>query len=142
MIPTITIARPQLLSTMKEVTELQCIFLNMDWMQAKILKTNWDPEGIRLSMKYVIQIKSIDPFDSYYFKKENVLLLQAKNKLGQNKGHSGDSGRTDAEAETPILWPPDAKSWLIWKDPDAGKDWRQEEKGTTEDEMIGWHHRL
>ena len=47
-------------------------------------------------------------------------------------------GRTDAEAETPILWPPDAKDWLIWKDPDAGKDWRQE-KGTTEDEMVGWH---
>ena len=51
-------------------------------------------------------------------------------------------GRTDVEAETPILWPPDKKSWLIWKDPDAGKDWGQEEKGTTEDEMIGWHHRL
>ena len=51
-------------------------------------------------------------------------------------------GRTDVEAETPILWPPDAKSWLIWKDPYAGKDWRQEEKGTTEDEMVGWHHRL
>ena len=51
-------------------------------------------------------------------------------------------GRTDAEAETPILWPPDVKNWLIWKDPDAGKDWRQEEKGTTEDEMVGWHHRL
>ena len=51
-------------------------------------------------------------------------------------------GRTDVEAETPILWPPDAKSWLIWKDPDAGKDWGQEEKGTTEDEMVGWHHRL
>ena len=50
--------------------------------------------------------------------------------------------RTDAEAETPILWPPDVKYWLIWKDPDAGKDWRQEEKGTTEDEMVGWHHRL
>ena len=50
--------------------------------------------------------------------------------------------RTDAEAETPILWPPDAKKWLIGKDPDAGKDWRQEEKGTTEDEMIGWHHWL
>ena len=45
-------------------------------------------------------------------------------------------GRTDAEAETPILWPPDAKSWLIWKDPNAGKDWRQEEKGMTEDEMV------
>ena len=51
-------------------------------------------------------------------------------------------GRTDAEAETPILWLPDAKNWLIWKDPDAGKDWRQEEKGTTEDEMVGWHHWL
>ena len=51
-------------------------------------------------------------------------------------------GRTDAETETPTLWPPDAKSWLIWKDPDAGKDWRQEEKGMTEDEMVGWHHWL
>ena len=51
-------------------------------------------------------------------------------------------GRTDAEAETPILWPPDAKSWLIGKDPVAGKDLGQEEKGTTEDEMVGWHHRL
>jgi len=51
-------------------------------------------------------------------------------------------GRTDAEAETPILWPPDAKSWFIWKDSDAGKDWGQEEKGTTEDEMVGWHHQL
>ena len=49
---------------------------------------------------------------------------------------------TDAEAETPILWPPDVKSRLIWKDPDAGKDWGQEEKGTTEDEMVGRHHRL
>ena len=51
-------------------------------------------------------------------------------------------GRTDAEAETPILWPPHVKNGLIWKDPDAGKDWRQEEKGTTEDETDGWHHRL
>ena len=51
-------------------------------------------------------------------------------------------GRTDVEAETPILGPPDVKSWLIWKDPDAGKDWGQEEKGTTEDEMVGWYHRL
>ena len=51
-------------------------------------------------------------------------------------------GRTDAEAETPILWPPHAKSWLIGKDSDAGRDWGQEEKGTTEDEMAGWHHRL
>ena len=51
-------------------------------------------------------------------------------------------GRTDVEAETPILWPPDAKSWFIWKDSDAGKDWGQEEKGTIEDEMTGWHHQL
>ena len=51
-------------------------------------------------------------------------------------------GRTDAEAETPILWPPHAKSWLIGKDSDAGRDWGQEEKGTTEDEMAGWHHWL
>ena len=51
-------------------------------------------------------------------------------------------GRTDVEAETATFWPPDVKNWLIWKDPDAGKDWRQEEKGMTEDEMAGWHHRL
>ena len=51
-------------------------------------------------------------------------------------------GRTDVEAETPVFWPPDAKSWLIGKDPDAGKGWGQEEKGPTEDEMVGWHHWL
>ena len=51
-------------------------------------------------------------------------------------------GRTDAEAEAPILWPPDVKSRLTDKDPDAGQDWRQEEKGTAEDNMVGWHHRL
>ena len=51
-------------------------------------------------------------------------------------------GRTDIEAETPILWPPDTESRLIWEDPDAGKDLGQEEKGMTEDEMVGWHHRL
>ena len=51
-------------------------------------------------------------------------------------------GRTDIVAETPILWLSDAKNWLIWKDPDAGRDWGQEEKGTTEDEMVGWHHQF
>ena len=51
-------------------------------------------------------------------------------------------GRTDAEAEIPILWPPHAKSWLIGKDPDAGQDWGQEEKGTIENEMVEWHHQL
>ena len=52
------------------------------------------------------------------------------------------NGRTDVEAETSIIWPPDVKRWLIWKDPDAGKDWRQEEKAKTEDEMVEWHHQL
>ena len=52
------------------------------------------------------------------------------------------TGRTDAEAETPILWPPDVNNWLLGKDPDTGKDWRQEEKGMTEDEMVGWYHWL
>ena len=51
-------------------------------------------------------------------------------------------GRSDSEAEAPIHWPPDVKNWLTWKDPDAGKDWRQEVKGMTEDEMVGWHHHL
>ena len=51
-------------------------------------------------------------------------------------------GRTDAEAEAPIVWPPDAKNWLTGKNPDVGKDWRQEEKGMTEDEMVAWHHWL
>ena len=60
------------------------------------------------------------------------------------RGHQSwiSTGRTGAEAETPILWPPDAKNQLIRKDPDAGKDWRQEEKWTTKDEMVRWHHRL
>ena len=52
------------------------------------------------------------------------------------------TGMTDVEAETPILWPPDAKNWRSWKDPDAGKDWSQEEKRTVEDEMVGWHQQL
>ena len=51
-------------------------------------------------------------------------------------------GKTDIETETPILWPPDEKSWLIWKDPDAGEDWGQEEKGATEDEMVGWSNSM
>ena len=50
------------------------------------------------------------------------------------------TGKTDVEAETPVLWPPDVNSWLIWKDPDAGKDWGKEERGKAEDEMVGWHH--
>ena len=52
------------------------------------------------------------------------------------------TGKTDAESETPILWPPDAKNWLLGKNPDAGKDWRRDKNGITADEMVGWHHRL
>ena len=65
-------------------------------------------------------------------------------KLVQPKGNHSwiFIGRTDAETESPILWPPDVKNWLIGKDLDAGKDWRREEKGTTVDEMVGWHHQL
>ena len=69
----------------------------------------------------------------HLFKTKSIKLL---------KTHYASFGRTDAEAETPILWPPHVKSWLVGKDPDAGRDWGQEEKGTTEDEMAGWHHRL
>ena len=65
-------------------------------------------------------------------------------KLVNPKGNQSSIfiGRTDAKAEAPIIWPPDAKNWLIRKDPDAGKDWRQEEKGTTEDKVVGWYHWL
>ena len=73
-------------------------------------------------------------------------LVQLKTKI-QPVHPKGDQswvfiGRTDVEAETPVLWSPDAKSWLIGKDPDAGKDWGHEEKGMTEEKMVGWHHRL
>ena len=74
-------------------------------------------------------------------------LIDAYSKEIQPVHSEGDQpwdffGGNDAEAETPILWPPDAKKWLTGKDPDAGKDWRWEEKGMTEDEVVGWHHRL
>ena len=65
-----------------------------------------------------------------------------ENKLVNPKGNQPWIERTDGEAEAPIIWPPDEKSWVIGKDSDAEKDWRQEEEGLTEDEMVGWHHRL
>ena len=72
-----------------------------------------------------------------------VVLAKTRESLGLQGNQTSQSwiftGGTDAEAETPILWPPDAKNWLIGKDRDAGKDWRQKDKGTTEDEMVGWH---
>ena len=70
--------------------------------------------------------------------------LDSKEIQGHPKGNQSwvFTDRTDAEAETPMLWPPDSKNWLIWKDPDAGKDWRWEKEGTTEDEMVGLYHQL
>ena len=84
-------------------------------------------------------------FESWTIKKaEHVELMLLKSDVGEDSwesiGQQGDP--TSPSDETPILWPSDAKNWLIWKDPDAGKDWRWEEKGTTEDEMVGWHHRF
>ena len=77
-----------------------------------------------------------------------LLINLPRNRLSQygnrwKRNFVGESiGRTDAEAETPVLWPPHAKNWLIGKDSDAGRDWGQEEKGVKEDEMVGWHHQL
>ena len=84
---------------------------------------------------------------NWYFWNEKSLESPLDYKEIQPVHPKGDQswvfiGRTDVEAETPVLWPPDAKSWLIWKDPDVGKVWRQEEKGTTEEEMVRWHHWL
>ena len=75
---------------------------------------------------------------------QKTFWQRLKSILGEGKGDQPwvFFRRTDAEAETPVLWPPHAKSWLIGKDPDAGRGWGQEEKGTTEDEMAGWHHWL
>ena len=79
---------------------------------------------------------------------KKICSYKMKNFWGSNKQHPKRDqscvfiGRTDIEAETPILWPPNVKNQLIWKDPDAGKDWGQEEMGTPEDEMVGWHHWL
>ena len=89
--------------------------------------------------------QSIDDFELWCWRK--TLESSLDNKKIQLVNPKGNQSwiltvRTDVEAETPILWPPDAKSWLTEKDPDAGQDWRQEEKQTTEDEMAGWHHRF
>ena len=87
----------------------------------------------------------IDAFELWCFEKTLEIPLDCKEiQLVHSKGNQSWIliGRTDAEAETPILWPPDAKNWLLGKDPDSGKVWWWEEKGATEDEMVGWHHLL
>ena len=86
----------------------------------------------------------IDAFELWCWKRLESPLDSKKIQPVHPKGNQSwvFIGKTDAEAETSILWLPDVKSWPIWKDPDAGKDWEHEEKGMTEDEMFGWHHRL
>ena len=88
--------------------------------------------------------KFATPYDSAGEDSWESIGLQGDQKLVNPRGNQPwiFTGRTGAEAEAPILWPPDVKSWLTGKDPDARKDWRQAEKGTTEDETVGWHHQL
>ena len=105
-------------------------YMQVNKQQLELYMEQWT--GSKLGKEYMLEMISESPLDC---------------KAIQPVHSKGDQswvfiGRTDVEAETPILWPPDLKSWLIWKDPDAGKDWGQKQKGTTEDEMVGWHHQL
>ena len=99
------------------------------WMRELDHKERWTPKNWCFwTVEFDKTLKS--PLDCNEFKPVNPKGNQSLIFIG----------RTDAEAETPILWPPDVKKWLIGKDPAAGKDWRQKEKGMIEDEMVGWHH--
>ena len=86
--------------------------------------------------------RRIDAFELWCWRRLESFLDSKEIQPVHSKDQSWVFGRTDAKAEIPVLWPPHAKSWLNGKDSDAGRDWGQEEKGTTEDEMAGWHHRL
>ena len=90
------------------------------------------------------ELQRIDAFDLWYWRRLQRVLDCKEIQPVHPKGNWSwvFIGRTNVKAETPILWPVDAKSWLTWKDSYLGKDWRQEEKGTTEDEMVRWHHWL
>jgi len=101
------------------------------WMWELDYKESWAPKNwcfwtvvLEKSLESSLDIEEIQPV---YLKGDHSWIF---------------IGRTDVEAETPILWPPVEKNWLIWEDPDAGEDWWQEEKGMTKDEMVGWHHWL
>ena len=101
-------------------------------------------KDVRVGPKLTVENWRVDAFELWSWRR---LLSPLDCKEIQTVHPKGNQswifiGRTDAEADSSILWPPDVKNQLIWKDPDAGKDWGQEEKGMTEDEMVGWHHRL
>jgi len=93
---------------------------------------------------FIQSVSLVGAFNLFTFKVIINIYVPISNQPEYPKGNQSwiFIGRTDAEAETLILWPPDVKNWLIGKDGDAGKDWRREEKGITEDEMVGWHHWL
>ena len=99
--------------------------------------------GMELTLKKA-EHRKIDAFELWCWRRLGIPLDCKEIQPVHPKGDQSCVfiGKTDAEAETPILWPPDGKNWLIGKDPDAGRDWGQEEKGTTEDKMAGWHHWL
>ena len=89
------------------------------------------------------ECQRIDIFQLWFWRRLLKVPWTAKRSTNpRGNQHWIFTGSTDVEAEAPVLWPPDVKTWLIGKDPDAGKDWGQEDKGTTEDEMVGWHHCL
>jgi len=100
--------------------------------------------GCEISTIKKAEHQRLDVFEQWYWRTLENPLVSKEIEPVHPKGNQSwiFISRTDAEAETPILWPSDVKNWLIWKDPDAGKDWRREEKRMTEGEMVGWHHRL
>ena len=110
-----------------------CFFSGHVWMWELDFKERWVPKN--WCFWTVVLEKILETLETLALQEDPISL---------SKGNQFwiFTGRTDAEAETPILWPPDVKNWLTRKAPDAGKDWKQEEKGMTEDEMVGWHHCL
>ena len=124
-------SRDIILPTKVHLVKAMVFFSSHVWMWELDYKENWGPKNWYF-WTVVLEKTLASPLDSKGI--QRVLP----------KGNQSwiFIGRTDAEAEIPILWLPDVKNWLIWKDPDAGKDWSQKEKGTTEDEMVRWHHWL
>ena len=122
--------------------------MNLCLLNCKRILYHWATWEALLIFIYLLIWRQQYHFTKIGFSRLNCLLLQqtikACIKAVSPKGNQSwiFVGKSDAEAETPVLWPPDAKNWRTGKDPDVGKDWRWEVKGTTEDEMVGWHHWL
>ena len=123
--------------------------INLKW-QVMNSENNWDLIKLHKSFSLLVPSNGFSRVFSTTVQKHQFFsslppLLESKEIKPVNlKGNQPWIlfGRADAEAEAPIIWPPDSNSWLIGKDPDAGKDWRQKEKRVTEDEMVGWHHQV